>query len=166
MSWNWTAIATILLALFTAILAFFSWQSITQNLALRKRQTREGYLKEIIDWGESIKRCSFVTDSDELIGIMRLISEDKRKVWALKNEYQYSSAGVKYTYIKNIASSFDGDLKAAVDAVSRAVAAHVLLLRDEFDGKTKENDVPDNIDKIKQTVNQMIEISTQILVKN
>ncbi|HEX9896464.1 MAG TPA: hypothetical protein VGA85_02225 [Dehalococcoidales bacterium] len=165
MTWNWTAIGTILLAFATVVLAILTWRIIKQNSEISKKERQERLLKEIINWGESIKRCSFVSNLEELIIVLKLTGDDKRRVWALKHDYEYRIVGVRYSYLKNIALELDVSVQNAIKDVSDYLAKHIILLGLEFEGKTNKNDVPDSIDTIKESVNKMIEIAVRFLPK-
>ncbi len=162
---DWTAIGTILLAIATVVLASLTWRSIKQNSETIKKERKERLLKEIISWGESIRKSSFVSNLEELIIVLRLTGDDKRRVWALKHESEYRIVAVKYTYLKSIASDLDVSIQNAIKEVSDRLASHIILLESEFKGETKENDVPDSIDKLKQSVNRMIEVAASFLPK-
>jgi len=164
-TWNWTAIGTILLAFATVVLAILTWRIIKQNSEISKKERQERLLKEIINWGESIKRCSFVSNLEELIIVLKLTGDDKRRVWALKHDYEYRIVGVRYSYLKNIALELDVSVQNAIKDVSDYLAKHIILLGLEFEGKTNKNDVPDSIDTIKESVNKMIEIAVRFLPK-
>lgn len=159
------ATATLILALVTAVLAFAAFRSISQNNNLQKRERKERLLNEIIEWGESIRKSSFVSNLEEMIIVLKLTGDDKRRVWALKNEYEYLIVSVRYHYIKRIASELDVSLLSAIEDVSATVAKHIYLLRLEYDGKTKENDVSSSIDKIKESINKMIDVAVGLLPK-
>ena len=165
MTWNWTAIGTSLLAIATVVLAFFNWKIIKQNSEIRQKERKERLLKEIINWGESIRRCSFVSNLEELIIVLKLTGDDKRRVWALKHDNECRIVGVRYTYLKSVASELDVSVQSAIKDVSHNLARHIILLGLEFEGKTKENDVPDSIDILKESVNKMIEVAASFLPK-
>ncbi|MDP2918656.1 MAG: hypothetical protein Q8O43_00320 [Dehalococcoidia bacterium] len=165
MTWNWTAIGTILLAIATGVLAFFNWKIIKQNSEIRQKERKERLLKEIINWGESIKRCSFISNLEELIIVLKLTGDDKRRVLALKHDYECRIVGVRYTYLKKVASELDVSVQSAIKDVSATLARHIILLGLEWEGKTKENDVPDSIDILKESVNKMIEVAASFLPK-
>ena len=165
MTWNWTAIGTILLAFATVVLAILTWRIIKQNSEISKKERQERLLKEIINWGESIKRCSFVSNLEELIIVLKLTGDDKRRVWALKHDYEYRIVGVRYSYLKNIALELDVSVQNAIKDVSDYLAKHIILLGLEFEGKTNANDVPDSIDILKERVNKMIEVAVRFLPK-
>jgi len=114
---DWTAIGTILLAFATWVLAFFTWRSIKQNSEVRKKERKERLLKEIINWGESIKKSSFVSNLEELIAVLKLKENDKQRVWALKHDYESRIVAVRYTYLKNIASDLDVSVQNAIKEV-------------------------------------------------
>ncbi|MBM3143184.1 MAG: hypothetical protein FJ005_09150 [Chloroflexi bacterium] len=162
---DWIAIGTILLAIATVVLASFTWISIRQNSEIRKKDRKERLLKEIIDWGESIRKSSFVSDLEELIIVLKLTGDDKRRVWALKHENEYKVVAIRYTYLKSVASDLDVSIQNAIEEVSNRLASHIVLLGLEFEGKTKENDVPDSIDRLKQSVNRMIKVAASFLPK-
>lgn len=162
---DWTAIGTILLAIATGVLASLTWRSIKQNSEIRKKERKERLLKEIVDWGEAIRRCSFVTNLEELIIVLKLTGDDKRRVWALKHENEHSTVAVRYTYLKNIASELDVSVQSAIKDVSDKLAKHITLLGLEYEGKTKENDVPASIDRVKESVIKMIEVVAGFLPK-
>lgn len=164
-AWDWTAIATFLLAIMTGALAFLTWRIIRQNSELRRKEREERLLKEIIDWGESVRKCSFVTNLEELIAILKITGDDKRRVWALKNDYECKTVAVRYTYLKNIALGLNVSVQSAIKDVSDNLARHITLLGLEFEGKTQENDVPDSIDILKESVNKMIATATSFLPK-
>ncbi|MBN2186264.1 MAG: hypothetical protein JW732_02300 [Dehalococcoidia bacterium] len=85
---DWTAIGTILLAIVTVVLVILNWRILKQNSDIRQKERKERLLKEIIDWGESIRRCSFLPDLEELIAVLGLTGDDKRRVLALKLDYE------------------------------------------------------------------------------
>ena len=165
MALDWTAIGTILLAIATVVLAIFNWRIIKQNSDIRQKERKERLLKEIIDWGESIRRCSFVSNLEELIVVLKLTGDDKRRVWALKHDYECRIVAVRYTHLKNAALELDVSVQSAIKIVSDNLARHITLLGLEFDGKTKESDVPNSIDTLKESVNKMIEVATSLLPK-
>jgi HAMP domain-containing protein len=156
------AIVTFLLAIATGALAFFAWRSIRQNSEIREKERKERLLKEIIDWGESIRKCSFLPPEEF---VLRLTGDDKRRVLALKHESECRIVAVRYTYLKSIASDLDVSVQNAIKEVSNRLASHIALLGLEFEGKTKENDIPDSIDRLKQSVNRMIKVAVRFLPK-
>lgn len=162
---DWTAIGTFVLAIATGILAFFNWRIIKQNSEIIKKERKERLLREIINWGESIKRCSFVSNLEELIAVLKLTGDDKRHVWALKNDFEYRIVAARYTYLKNIASELDVSVQTAIKDVSDNLAKLITLLGLEFEGKTKENDVQDSIDILERSVNKMTEVAVGFLPK-
>ncbi len=164
-SQTWTAVATILLAIATFVLAFLAWKSIKQNSEIRQKERKERLLKEIIEWGESIRRCSFVSNLEELSIVLKLEGDDKRRVWALKHEMECRIVAVRYTYLKEIASELDGSIQESIKDVSDDLARHIKLLGLEFEGKTTETDVPDSIDKLKASVIKMITVTVNSLPK-
>ena len=165
MALDWTAIGTIILAIATVVLAIFNWRIIKQNSDIRQKERKERLLKEIIDWGESIRRCSFVPDLEELIVVLKITGDDKRRVWALKHDYEYRTVAVRYTYLKNTALEFDVSVQSAIKIVGDNLARHITLLGLEFNGKTKESDVPNSIDTLNESVNKMIEVAASLLPK-
>jgi len=160
-----TATGTIVLAIATFVLAFFAWKSIRQNTKMRQKERKERLLKEIIDWGESIKKCSFVSNLEELSIVLKLKGDDKRRIWALKHDYEYRIAAVRYTYLKEIASDLNVNIQNAIKDVSNNLARHIKLLGSEFEGETKGTDVPDSIDNLKASVNNMITVAASFLPK-
>ncbi len=164
-AWDWTAIGTILLAIATVVLAIFTWRIIKQNSDIRQKERKERPLKEIIDWGESIRRCSFVPNLEELIVVLKLTGDNKRRVLALKNEYEYKIVAVKYAYLKNAAKELGASMQSAMKTVSDDLARHIVLLGQEFEGKTKESDVPNSINTLQESVNKMIEVAAGLLPK-
>lgn len=56
-------------------------------------------------------------------------------------------------------------MQSAIKIVSGNLAKHITLLGLEFDGKTKESDVPDSIDNLKESVIKMIEVAASSLPK-
>jgi len=157
-----TAIGTIVLAIVTAIHAR---RIIKQNSDIRQKERKERLLKEIIDWGESIRRCSFVSNLEELSVVLKLTGDDKRRVWALKNENEYKIVAVKYAYLKNAALELGASMQSAIKTVSGDLARHIVLLGQEFDGKTKESDVSNSINTLQKSVNKMIEVAAGLLPK-
>jgi hypothetical protein len=160
-----TAIGTIVLAIVTGVHVILTRRIIKQNSDIRQRERKERLLEKIIDWGESIRRCSFVSNLEELIVVLKLTGDDKRRVWALKHDYEYRTVAVRYTYLKNIALELDVSVQSAMKTVSDDLARHILLLGQEFDGKTKESDVDDSINTLQKSVNKMIEVATGLLPK-
>jgi len=160
-----TAIGTIVLAIVTAIHVILTRRIIKQNSDIRQKERKERLLKEIIDWGESIRRCSFVSNLEELSVVLKLTGDDKRRVWALKNENEYRIVAVKYAYLKNAALELGASMQSAIKTVSDDLARHIDLLGQEFDGKTKESDVPNSINTLQKSVNKMIEVAASFLPK-
>lgn len=160
-----TAIGTIVLAIVTGVHVILTRRIIKQNSDIRQRERKERLLEKIIDWGESIRRCSFVSNLEELIVVLKLTGDDKRRVWALKHDYEYRTVAVRYTYLKNIALELDVSVQSAMKTVSDDLARHILLLGQEFDGKTKESDVDDSINTLQKSVNKMIEVAAGLLPK-
>ena len=160
-----TAIGTIVLAIVTAVHVILTRRIIKQNSDIRQKERKERLLKEIIDWGESIRRCSFVSNLEELIVVLKLTGDDKRRVWALKHDSECRIVAVRYTYLKNAALELDVSVQSAIKIVSGNLARHITLLGLEFDGKTKESDVPNSIDTLKESVNKMIEVAAGLLPK-
>jgi len=158
-----TAIGTIVLAIVTAIHVILTRRIIKQNSDIRQKERKERLLKEIIDWGESIRRCSFVSNLEELSVVLKLTGDDKRRVWALKNENEYRIVAVKYAYLKNAALELGASMQSAIKTVSDDLARHIDLLGQEFDGKTKESDVPNSINTLQKSVNKMIEVAAGLL---
>ena len=160
-----TAIGTIVLAIVTAIHVILTRRIIKQNIDIRQKERKERLLKEIIGWGESIRRCSFVSNLEELSVVLKLTGDDKRRVWALKNENEYRIVAVKYAYLKNAALELGASMQSAIKTVSDDLARHMVLLEQEFDGKTKESDVPNSINTLQKSVNKMIEVAAGLLPK-
>jgi hypothetical protein len=171
-----TAIATLILAFVTAILAFFNWRIIRENRKLwqeeRKerllketKERKERLLKEIIDWGESIIKSCFVSNLEELIIVLKLTGTDKRHVLSLKYETESKIARIRYTYLKSAASELDVSIQNAINDVLANLNGHIYILGLEFDGKTKEKDVEDSINRLTKSVNKMIEITVSFLPK-
>ena len=121
---DWTAIGTILLATATVVLAVFNGRIIKQNSDIRQKERKERLLKEIIDWGESIRRCSFVSNLEELSVVLKLTGDDKRRVWALRHDYGCRTIAVRYTYLKNAAMELDVSVQSAIKIVSDNLVRH------------------------------------------
>jgi len=162
---DWTAIGTILLAIATVVIAILNWRIIKQNSDIRQKERKERLLKEIIDWGESIRRCSLAPNLEELIAVLKLTGDDKRRVWALRHDYEHRTVALRYTYLKNAALELDVSVQSAIKIVSDNLARHIALLGFEFNGKTKESDVPNSIDTLGESVNKMIEVAAGLLPK-
>jgi hypothetical protein len=160
---DWTAIFTLILAIATVVLAFFNWRIIKQTSDIRQKERKERLLKEIIDWGESIRRCSYMPHLEEMVVVLKLTGDDKRRVLALKYGNEYGIVAIKYTYLKNIASELDDSVQSAMKTVSDDLRRHIILLDQEYAGKTKGSDVPNSIDTLKESVNKMIEVATGLL---
>jgi len=160
-----TAIATILLAIATFVLAILNRKVIKQTSDIRQKERKERLLKEIIDWGESIRRCSFVSNLEELSVVLKLTGDAKRRVWVLKYINEFHIVAVRHTYLKNAALELDVSVQNAMKTVSDDLAKHIVLLGQEFDGKTKESDVPNSINTLQESVNKMIEVAAGLLPK-
>ena len=156
---DWITLVAVLVALGIGV------ASILHTRSMQKRERRERLLNEIIEWGESIRKSSFVFNLAELISVLQLTGDNKRRVLALKIDYECRIVGARYTYLKNIASELDVSVQSAIEDVSANLAKHIQLLGLEFDGKTKENDVPDSIDRLKESVIKMIEVAAGLLPK-
>jgi len=162
---DWTAIGTIVLATATIVLAIFNWRIIKQNSDIRQKERKEKLLKEIICWGESIRRCSFVSNLEELSVVLKLRGDAKRRVWALKHANEFQIVAIRYPYLKNAALELNVSVQNAIKIVSDNLARHITLLWSEFEGKTKESDVPNSIETLKESVNKMIEVAVGLLPK-
>ena len=160
-----TAIGTIVLAIVTAVHVILIRRIIKQNSDIRQKERKERLLREIIDWGESIRRCSFLSNLEELIVVSKLPRDDKQRVLALKHDSECRIIAVRYTYLKNAALELDASVQSAIKIVSDNLARHIKLLGLEFDGKTEESDVPNSINTLQKSVNKMIEVAAGLLPK-
>jgi hypothetical protein len=106
-----------------------------------------------------------VSNLEELSVVLKLTGDDKRRVWALKNENEYKIVAVKHAYLKNAALELGASMQSAIKTVSEDLARHIVLLEQEFDGKTKESDVPNSINTLQKSVNKMIEVAAGLLPK-
>jgi hypothetical protein len=171
-----TAIATYVLAFITGVLAFLNWRIIRENRKLwqdernerllkEAKDRKERFLNEIIDWGESIRKCAFISNTEELLTMLNVIEEKRKKVLALRYENEYKSVSARYTYIKSIASQLDISIQKAIEDVDKKYVYLLHILDWEYLGKTQPNDVEDNIDKLKDSVVEMIKVVASFLPK-
>ncbi len=161
------AIATLVLALVTAILAFAAFRSINEQRKDRIEDRKERLLNEIIEWAEDVLEC-IVEDNSEYVRDYVAKHDDKYSRLANKgnidpliagyrmsinklNEFIFklSLIGVKSHYIKDIASIplIGQDLKCAVANLINELELHIELQRTNLENKipesVKEGEEPD-----------------------
>jgi hypothetical protein len=160
-----TAIGTFVLAIVTGVHVILTKRIIKQNSDMRQKERKERLLREIIEWGESIRRCSYMPHLEEMVSVLKLTGDDKRRVLALKYRNEYGIVAIKYTYLRNIALELDASVQSAMKTVSDDLGRHIILLDQEFDGKTKETDVSNSMNALQKSVNKMIEVAVGLFPK-
>jgi len=104
------AIATLVLALVTAVLALAAFWAIWQNYKFRERDRKERLLNEIIEWADDINNASLTPDIS--LEIKQLEAREVNKI------LRYATSRSRAISIKTIASeNFKKELLENVDAV-------------------------------------------------
>jgi hypothetical protein len=133
------AIATLVLAFFTAILALGTFLIIRQNSKFREKDRKERLLYEIIEWATEI--------TNPRSGILLkdiLIFEDKSKsalnmtIKIAKMISDLQGLVGQNTYIILIASSFNSELKSAIENLLNELHKYIDFLDYLFTKLTKE----------------------------
>jgi len=179
-NWDWTATFTLVLACvtFLSVVTFciFTiigwkknqklWQAERDERLLKEaKERKEKLLKEIIDWGESIRKSVF-TANLAILGIApRVIGDARKRALALQHENECHIVAVRYTYLKTVALELDVNIQNVIENVSNNLVRHLAILDLELEGKTTDNDVPDSIDKLKNSVVEMIKVTASFLPK-
>jgi len=98
-------------ALATFILAIAAFWAIRQNYSFRRKEKKERLLNEIIEWAEDIRRSSLESIAPNRINLgeptmgLEPLQMTFFRLWRV-----YQGSNTKSTYIKTIATTFEGNL--------------------------------------------------------
>jgi membrane protein implicated in regulation of membrane protease activity len=151
----YVAVSTLILALITALMAYFTWLSIKSGEEREQRSKKERLLNEIIEWVEDVGRLVFEMPD--------IYQEEWRQARDIVSQFQVVAA--KGDYIKRIAlDSFEQDEKLveAVEAVKKEFRELTDVSIELLDKGVSGEVVTEHISSVRLKISELLEQAARI----
>ena len=158
----YVAVGTLILAFVTALLAYFTWQSVKSGYEREKRDRKERLLNEIMGWAEDAARLNF-----KIYNFIE--AQISKETWVesgigeIVSEFQVVEA--KGVYINSIAlSSFkEGKkLSGATKAVNKEIRELVDVSIKRLDGEVTSENVSEHMNLLRTKITKLLKETAKI----
>ncbi len=157
---SYIAAFTIVLAVATGFLAYFTWRSVRSVEERENQNKKERLLNEIIEWAEDVYKCGLSPFSSPKRE--EALSQEGTKSYLYEGLsgllLEYDSINIRTEYISRIALTLGDDLQKAVNNLAENVRGRIKLIEKQMDillgnkGDVSDMNELANIDIVKEWI--------------
>jgi hypothetical protein len=149
----------------TFLLALAAFWAIWQNYSLHKRERRERFLNEIIEWAIDLGKCSFEHEFQPTSGVTE---EEFIRVSRVNMLLRLNAVRARKEYITHIAATFGQapSLQSAVQEAKQKLENTITVIGRQVENKPTSETISDAETKLYKSVETLISEATKLKTRD